>query len=171
MTINIPSFLSFFFLLYWSYQIPLEEYRINKFRSNDLGFIFETCFLFQWDNVSPLKNIYEMTRWEINRLSTTLPLGQQHFQVFFIYKTAVDVVTIVAAVAVAVVVETVDHIEVPVYNQWVTVVWKSAPMTRTVAAAVAAVVARRTLEQDAAAVDSTVATAVIPAAAHCNRRN
>lgn len=56
------------------------------------------------------------------------------------------IVDVVAAVAVAVVVETVDHIEVPVYNQSVTVVWKSASTTHTVAAAVAAVVARRTLE-------------------------
>lgn len=89
-----------------------------------------------------------------------------------IYKTAVDVATIVAVVAVAVVAETaVDHIGVPVYNQWATVLWKLPPMTHIVAAAAVEVVARKTPELDAAAADSTVASSVTPVVAHCNHNS
>lgn len=91
---------------------------------------------------------------------------------FFIYKTAVDVATTVAAAAVAVVVETAaDRIGAPVYNQWATVLWKSPPTTHIVAAAAEAVVAHRTLESDAAAADSTVASSATPAVVHCNHNS
>lgn len=91
---------------------------------------------------------------------------------FFIYKTAVDVATTVAAVAVAVVAETAaDRIEVPVYNQQATVLWRSPSTTHTVAAAAVAVVAHKTPESDAAAADSTVASSATPAVAHCNHNS
>lgn len=90
----------------------------------------------------------------------------------FIYKIAVDVATIVAAVEVAVVAETgADRIEVPVYNQWAMVLWRLPPMTHIVAAAAVAVVAHKTPESDAAAADSTVALSATPAVAHCNHNS
>jgi len=45
---------------------------------NHLGYIFQNSFLFQWKNVSPLRNVYKVTRSRItltSLTSTTLSLS------------------------------------------------------------------------------------------------